>query len=254
MMEAQPAAPLIMAETDLLLELLVIALDTPTHFGRVDQASERNVLVDGREPILGRCGFALWPLDQQRLFRACAASSRWRGAHPNTGKARAQAIIAALAPCDRPPGMFRQTERQLLDAHALPQSTIFVYLTHFHRRHDGSHIAKPERADAGAQRAVRAVARIHQHSTTWHTRCQSRADLRKRDLRLGLELDLAWDTRLLAARRIFRPFLRQIQPISDRQAGMMIGDRQRHRHLTIGLLAQLPAVLMMHSHRVAPLL
>ena len=31
---------------------------------------------------------------------------------------------------------------------------------------------------------------------------------------------------------------------------MMIGDRQRHRHLAIGLLAKLPAVLMMHPDRM----
>jgi hypothetical protein len=35
---------------------------------------------------------------------------------------------------------------------------------------------------------------------------------------------------------------------------MMIGDRQRHRHLTIGLLAELPAILMVHADRVGPLL
>jgi hypothetical protein len=30
----------------------------------------------------------------------------------------------------------------------------------------------------------------------------------------------------------------------------MVGDRQRHRHLAIGLLAKLPAVLMMHPDRM----
>jgi hypothetical protein len=31
---------------------------------------------------------------------------------------------------------------------------------------------------------------------------------------------------------------------------MMIGDRQRHRHLAIGLLAELSAILMMHPDRM----
>jgi hypothetical protein len=35
---------------------------------------------------------------------------------------------------------------------------------------------------------------------------------------------------------------------------MMIGDRQRHRHLTIGLFAELAAILMMHADRVLALL
>src|SRR5262250_336151 len=56
--------------------------------------------------------------------------------------------------------------------------------------------------------------------------------------------------RLFAAGRIVAPLARQIEPIGDRQAGMMVGDRQRHRHLAIGLLTELPAVLMMHPDRM----
>ena len=33
----------------------------------------------------------------------------------------------------------------------------------------------------------------------------------------------------------------------------MIGDRQRHRHLAIGLLAELPAILMVHADRMLAL-
>src|SRR5260370_685159 len=43
-------------------------------------------------------------------------------------------------------------------------------------------------------------------------------------------------------------------PGALRQAGMMVGDRQRHRHLAIGLLAELPAILMMHTYRMPALL
>src|SRR5260370_673747 len=80
------------------------------------------------------------------------------------------------------------------------------------------------------------------------------ADLLQRNLRLGLEPDRARNTRLFAASPVVSPFPRQIQPIGDRQAGMMVGDRQRHRHLTIGLLAELPAVLMMDPDRMRPFL
>jgi hypothetical protein len=34
----------------------------------------------------------------------------------------------------------------------------------------------------------------------------------------------------------------------------MIGDRQRHRHLAVGLLAELSAILVVHAHRMAALL
>src|SRR6516164_11197641 len=49
---------------------------------------------------------------------------------------------------------------------------------------------------------------------------------------------------------IVAPLARQIEPIGDRQARMMVGDRQCHRYLAIGLLAELPAVLMMHPDRM----
>src|SRR5215471_2190082 len=42
--------------------------------------------------------------------------------------------------------------------------------------------------------------------------------------RLDLEIDILGNMRLLAAARMFSPFVRQIQPIRDRQAGVMIAN------------------------------
>ena len=42
MMEATPAAPFIVAEPDLLLEFLIVALDAPAQFGGIDQIDERD--------------------------------------------------------------------------------------------------------------------------------------------------------------------------------------------------------------------
>ena len=39
-MEAAPSAALEMSEPDLLLELLVVALDTPAQFGKIDEPAE----------------------------------------------------------------------------------------------------------------------------------------------------------------------------------------------------------------------
>ena len=47
--------------------------------------------------------------------------------------------------------------------------------------------------------------------------------------------------------------MRQIQAISDRQAGMIIGGRQAHRHLAVVLFAELTAVLPGHANRVLAL-
>ena len=51
------------------------------------------------------------------------------------------------------------------------------------------------------------------------------------------------DRTLLARHWIGRPILGKIEPKGDRQARVLIGYRQRHRNLTIVLLAELPAIL-----------
>ena len=69
-MEAAPPTPFKMAESKLLLKLLIVALDAPAQFGDVDQPAERDVFRKGREPVFGRLVLALGPLDQQPLFRS----------------------------------------------------------------------------------------------------------------------------------------------------------------------------------------
>src|SRR6202167_6587088 len=44
------------------------------------------------------------------------------------------------------------------------------------------------------------------------------------------------------------------QPIRDRQTGLMIGDRQRHRDLAIVSLAEPSAILSRHAYRMHALL
>ena len=60
--------------------------------------------------------------------------------------------------------------------------------------------------------------------------------------------------RLGAPLRIVRPGLWQIEPVRDRQAHVMIGQRQRHRDLAIVRLAQPPAILARHAYRMRALL
>src|SRR4029450_13030130 len=63
MVEAAPAAALVVPEPEFLLELLVIAVDGPAELGAFDQARETNVRRQGREPVLGRFLLAFRPLD-----------------------------------------------------------------------------------------------------------------------------------------------------------------------------------------------
>ena len=141
------------------------------------------------------------------------------------GKARAQNFVRAFAPCDRPPGMFRQRQRQTLGADPRPQLAPAQNRLHLNCWNDSNDIAEPQFARPGAQFGVGTVARIVQHDTARYAGRASSAELIECNLRLGLEFDLLGNTRLLAALGILGPFLRQIELIGDRQAGMFIGNR-----------------------------
>jgi hypothetical protein len=57
MMEARPAAALIISEADFLLEVAVIMLDAPAHLGEINKPAERHVRVDGSRASI----WWVWP-------------------------------------------------------------------------------------------------------------------------------------------------------------------------------------------------
>src|SRR6266705_138114 len=130
MVEAPPPATLIVPQPHFLLELKVIAFDPPAHLCKVNQSTERHVLIDSGEPILRRLSFALGPFDQQRFFGSASSTPDRRSVHPHAGKARAQLVVCSLTPSDRAPSVFRQTKRQALHAQTLLQLTAIGHSTH----------------------------------------------------------------------------------------------------------------------------
>src|SRR6478736_8174832 len=117
MVEAAPAAALVVPEPDFLLEILVIPLDAPAQLSQVDQIGEAGLLGQGRQPVLRRLRLALGPLDQQPflLTRRAQPGVGVRRAHPGPGKARGKLAVRALAPGDLGPGRLGQAERHRLD-------------------------------------------------------------------------------------------------------------------------------------------
>ena len=99
MMEAAPAASLVMSQAEFLFQLLIIALDPPAQLGQIDQAIEGHVRRDGGQPILGGLGVALGPLDQQPFLIARLGPPlvAMGGPHPNPGKARCQRSCGSAA-------------------------------------------------------------------------------------------------------------------------------------------------------------
>src|SRR5471032_2218378 len=104
MVKAEPSASFEMPEADLLLELLIIALDAPAQLGGIDQIAECDAARQGREPVLGRLLFALGPLDQQPFFGRFAGSFMARcNVNTQPRKPRGQPFIGTFAPLDCAP-------------------------------------------------------------------------------------------------------------------------------------------------------
>jgi hypothetical protein len=94
---------------------------------------------------------------------------------------------------------------------------------------DTRHVAQAEGGDLRSQPGIVTVTGIHQHHTLRQPGRSGRFDLLKVDLGLGLESNRFGYLGFVPTRLILRPILRQIEPISDGEAGIVVGQRQRHR-------------------------
>src|SRR5271165_7355802 len=107
MMEAAPASPLEMGEAEFAFQLLVVALDAPAQFGRVDENVDGRVFGQGRKPVFGRLFFALGPFDEkpfQRMGRRNLPVPRSRP-NPHGREARRQDFVRALPPWNDAPSL-----------------------------------------------------------------------------------------------------------------------------------------------------
>ena len=75
MVEAAPRSTLVMAEPDLLLQVLIVAFDPPAELCKIDEVFERRRLGQGRKPVSGGLAIALRPFDQEPFDRMRADRS-----------------------------------------------------------------------------------------------------------------------------------------------------------------------------------
>src|SRR4051794_7799447 len=210
MMKAAPATAFVVPEADLLLELLVVALDHPPCLGSMDKIAQRGARRQVGQPVLGGFLGAFGPLDQQPLLRPGLGTLgvAVRRAHSQGGEARAELGLAALAPGDGAPGLTGQAAGQLLDGdrlvlRAAPQPGRPQPPT---RPGGGRQRCLPGRPDRGAAAEAEhvlqlerrypdpevtlvAIAGIAQHHPDRDAVLARLAELTERDAGLGLEAD-----------------------------------------------------------------
>ncbi|ERR1035437_1691028 len=88
MVESAPGTALEVVEPQLLLEFQEVTLDSPAQLGNPDQLLKRSGGGKVGQPILGRFGAAVGPLDEQPLLGVGdgAPIVAMGGAHPDGGK------------------------------------------------------------------------------------------------------------------------------------------------------------------------
>src|SRR3978361_275512 len=116
MVKAAPAAAFVVAKPEFLLEVLIIALDPPAPLGLPDEFCEGGVGRQGGEPVFGRFGLALRPLDQAPFLGPWLATLgvAMGGTDPHGSEAGCQAGIAPFAPGNAPKGLCRQSDGKIL--------------------------------------------------------------------------------------------------------------------------------------------
>ena len=273
--KASPTSSFIVIEAEFLLEFLIIALDPPAHFGRCDERLEVGVGRQGRKPVFGRCAFALRPFDDEPFFGMGLGAPvvAMRGPHAQAGEPGVQSFVDALAPCDVAPGVGRQRfgelsgrlrlvllvaphqgRRPTLPAPCLGRERTGSRRPKLRRRLNADDISQAHARQRHSERRVDPITGVRQHDALRHAFGACSLDLVKGDLRFGLEHDVRGHAGLCPANPVGRPILGKIEPKGDRQACVLVGDRQRDRDLTIVLLAKLTAILPGDAHRMNALL
>src|SRR6201994_2166056 len=210
MMKPAPVAALVVAEAELLLELLVIPLDPPARLGHPHEALERGAPGQVGEPVLGWLSRAVRPLDQQPLLwpGLGALGVMVRRADPHRRKARGQRALGSRAPGEAAPSAGGQMHCQALERHRpmlgiAAQSSSWASATgprgwrqrpvagwpDAGARPHAKHVAQAERGDADAERGLIAISRITQDGPHRHAIRYSLTELSERDRGLARKRD-----------------------------------------------------------------
>ena len=119
MMKPAPTAAFVLSQPELLLELLIVALDAPTPLGRGHQGLERGVGRQVGQPIFAGLRVAARPFDQQPLLGTQVGTARVAVGHPkpDRGEPRTERCIRPFAPLHGTEAASLQRHRDVFDRH-----------------------------------------------------------------------------------------------------------------------------------------
>jgi len=117
MVEASPSSTLVVAQSHLLLQILIVSFDAPSEFRGIDEIHEARALGQCAEPILRWLGLILGPFDEKPLFGPALLELliAMGGPDAQSGKPGREVIGRAFAPGDPLPGRRREAHREVLD-------------------------------------------------------------------------------------------------------------------------------------------
>src|SRR5258708_12361802 len=100
MMKTSPAPTFVMSQSQLLLQLLIVAFDNPTMFRSFHQLSQCGTGRESRKPVVGRFALPLRPFDQQPFFVTRFASPivPMSRSHSQCRKTQAHFLLLPLPP------------------------------------------------------------------------------------------------------------------------------------------------------------
>jgi hypothetical protein len=271
--QADPASALVVAQAQLLLELLVRLLAHPPGLdrrgqvgeGRIGRVVAQVVLALAAGPLL-----AHQPSFLARQVLGVAVRRPVRPAHPQGGEFRRERPLAPDAPCDRREGGRPLVGEQVLDRHAggrrdrvlgraacasahrLGQGdAAWVDLL---RRQDAHGKGQPALGQAPPEGGARPVAGIRDDAAETGAGGHHAVDLVQRDPPLRPMPEILGDAGAAPTPRVGTPSLRQVEAQADRHRHLAPSERERDEHLAIGALAQLATVLPGDADRVLALL
>src|SRR4051795_9961864 len=211
MMKATPPSPLVVAEPELLLQVLVVALDPPSQLGSVHQPAAADVWGQRGEKVFRWLGFVGGPFDQAPfLWTRCGAFIiAMRGADTYGREAPGELDLGPFAPGHPPPSLLGKVERQLLGRDRLMLGVAterggrtatpapLLWRQRFHARRpqagrglDADGVGKADLGDPVAEIGVVAVSRVGQYDFGADPGRNGRTQLVQGDLWLGLEGDI----------------------------------------------------------------